>query len=258
MQPNRYKIHITEPCTENWDKMKSHPTGKFCDSCQKNVVDFTNKTEQEITEYIKAHEGEQMCGRFYNNQIETIRIEFDRNILFTEIPFWQKFLVILLVCFGPDLCGQHFAFAQADKLTDSIPLVQQPIDTSFTTQVDSLNIDSCSVLQIDFKTVIPTEPLILEPWITTVGITLGGFGIVPECAPEITVDIFTEPELEIEKELVKAEPEQPKDTNTDAKEHISYSTSNRKRKAPKEPKEEPFIAVLPESTSDTHSRKKRV
>lgn len=251
MQSTRYKIKLTDPCSENWDKMKSHPTGKFCDSCQKNVIDFTNKNELEITEYIKAHEGEKMCGRFYNHQIETIRIEFDRNILFTEIPFWQKFLVIVLVCFGPDLCGQHFAFAQTDTLVDSIPWVQQPIDTSLTTQIDSLNTPADSTFKLDLKLVL-TDSI----WATCgVGITLGGFWMEPEFIHETSLIVWEEPE-EITSLAKEKEVPEKISSDTISNEHLDRSKSMRKPKQPEKKTEEPFIAVLPESTSENRSKRK--
>ncbi|MFT6962192.1 MAG: hypothetical protein ACJAWV_001919, partial [Flammeovirgaceae bacterium] len=47
LKPNQMKnkITIAEPCTESWEKMAQ--TGKtdcaFCQSCQKEVIDFTQK-----------------------------------------------------------------------------------------------------------------------------------------------------------------------------------------------------------------------
>ncbi|WP_241330424.1 hypothetical protein [Chryseobacterium arthrosphaerae] len=37
------KIETQNPCSERWEDMRGFPTGKFCDVCSKNVIDFTKK-----------------------------------------------------------------------------------------------------------------------------------------------------------------------------------------------------------------------
>lgn len=42
--------------------------GRFCASCQKNVVDFTRSSDREVLAYLKEHNN--VCGRFSNNQLD--------------------------------------------------------------------------------------------------------------------------------------------------------------------------------------------
>ncbi len=44
MKHQTIKINIAEPCHENWEKMLDEEKGKFCLSCQKQVVDFSRMT----------------------------------------------------------------------------------------------------------------------------------------------------------------------------------------------------------------------
>lgn len=127
MTSNQAKIVLTNPCSESWDSMQTDDVGRFCQSCQKSVIDFTSKSDDEIQEFLKDKQKEKLCGRFYIQQIERIRIEIDPNLLVSRIPFWQKFLVVLLVCFGPDLMGYDFVFAQTE--TDSIPVQTEQVDS---------------------------------------------------------------------------------------------------------------------------------
>ena len=127
MTPNRAEIVLTNPCSENWNVMQVDSVGRFCDSCQKSVIDFTSKTDDEIKAFLKDKPGEQLCGRFYVHQVERIRIEIDQNILISNIPFWQKFLAVVLVCFGQDFLGADFVFAQTEM--DSIPVKTEQIDS---------------------------------------------------------------------------------------------------------------------------------
>jgi hypothetical protein len=57
-------IHIPEPCPAEWNQMKPCDNGRFCGSCQKVVVDFSNKTLDEIHDYFNAHKTEHVCGLY--------------------------------------------------------------------------------------------------------------------------------------------------------------------------------------------------
>ncbi len=147
MAPNQAKIAITNPCSENWNSMEPDSVGRFCQSCRKSVIDFTSKSDSEIQEFLKDKKGEKLCGRFFIHQVERIRIEIDPDLLVSEIPFWQKFLVVFLVCFGPDFLGVDFVFAQTEPDSISIAIEQAdslasnpPVeaDTTLEASVDSI------------------------------------------------------------------------------------------------------------------------
>lgn len=127
MTPNQAKIVLTNPCSESWDSMQIGTAERFCQSCQKSVIDFSSKSDDEIKAFLKDKQGEKLCGRFYIHQVERIRIEIDPNLLVSGIPSWQKFLVVFLVCFGQDFLGYDFIFAQTE--TDSIPVKTEQVDS---------------------------------------------------------------------------------------------------------------------------------
>jgi CarboxypepD_reg-like domain len=62
-------ISIAEPCHENWDAMLEAEKGKFCLSCQKQVVDFSNMTDNDILIFMNSNTGS-TCGRFMNDQLD--------------------------------------------------------------------------------------------------------------------------------------------------------------------------------------------
>jgi hypothetical protein len=62
------EISIPEPCHENWDAMSPTAQGRFCGSCQKEVVDFSGKTDTEILAFFEKYESP--CIR-----IETHRLD---------------------------------------------------------------------------------------------------------------------------------------------------------------------------------------
>lgn len=62
------KITIPKPCTENWENMKPLEKGRFCDSCEKEVLDFTKFSTTELTDYFKYPKGN-VCGRINDSQL---------------------------------------------------------------------------------------------------------------------------------------------------------------------------------------------
>ena len=52
----------------NWEDMKPVAGGRFCNDCQKKVVDFTNKTADEIAAYLMSSTSH-VCGRFTASQL---------------------------------------------------------------------------------------------------------------------------------------------------------------------------------------------
>lgn len=61
-------ISIPTPCHESWDAMTPEDKGRFCQSCQKTVTDFSGMSDQQIISYLKARQGN-VCGRFHAEQL---------------------------------------------------------------------------------------------------------------------------------------------------------------------------------------------
>jgi CarboxypepD_reg-like domain len=91
------KISIPEPCNEDWQKMLPHEKGRFCLNCQKTVVDFTNKSNQEIINYLKNHKN--VCGRLNNTQLNKY-LKPERN---TTIAKWHTYFLSLMAFVGIEL-----------------------------------------------------------------------------------------------------------------------------------------------------------
>ena len=64
-----FKISIPEACHENWNTMTPTQKGRHCASCEKEVIDFTSKSNEELFKLIDN--GENMCGRFRSHQLDT-------------------------------------------------------------------------------------------------------------------------------------------------------------------------------------------
>lgn len=64
----KYTIDIPEPCDEGWQNMTPSQKGRFCASCQKEVIDFTQLSSSDITRKIKSRKN--LCGRFTKDQLQ--------------------------------------------------------------------------------------------------------------------------------------------------------------------------------------------
>ena len=63
-------ISIPKPCSENWEKMEQREKGRFCSSCQKEVIDFSSLGDKELYQYF-ANAKTIPCGRFHRSQLNT-------------------------------------------------------------------------------------------------------------------------------------------------------------------------------------------
>jgi CarboxypepD_reg-like domain len=63
------QLSITDPCHENWDSMTVAEQGRFCASCQKQVVDFTTMSDAQLAAFFKKPSTSSVCGRFYDDQL---------------------------------------------------------------------------------------------------------------------------------------------------------------------------------------------
>lgn len=138
------EISIKEACHENWNDMTPNEQGAFCGKCVKTVIDFTDKSLEEIQSFFTAHAQESTCGRFEEKQLMVLSFDafFER---FRNFEFTKRFAVILFFTFGLCLFNASMAVAQSDSLVKG--------DTA-TTRSDPATPDSStitSVLPVDEK-----------------------------------------------------------------------------------------------------------
>ena len=61
------QLHIEKPCLEDWNKMSHNQTGRHCQLCDKTVVDFTQMSPEEISNYLTKKSKERICGRIWSS-----------------------------------------------------------------------------------------------------------------------------------------------------------------------------------------------
>ncbi len=68
---NQFKIEIETPCSENFNQFKPTNFGGYCGSCNKEVIDFSKMTSQEVIYYFKNNHSKNTCGKFNKQQLTT-------------------------------------------------------------------------------------------------------------------------------------------------------------------------------------------
>lgn len=147
----QFSISIPEPCSENWNSMHVvDSVHRHCDSCAKNVVDFSQMSDDEVLLFFRNSTGN-ICGRFRKEQLERT---------YTPIPpvtrpalWWKAAALLPLTLLGKNSAAQSDSVAAPDSLqvmndtlaplpeigTDSAVVVRDSLPASLdTTATDTL------------------------------------------------------------------------------------------------------------------------
>lgn len=104
MKDQNIIIRIPEPCHEDWNKMTPDANGKFCGSCQKSVLDFSNKTDEEIKDILMHYKNQKVCGRFKTTQIDRpLNLRINLNEVPRNMSITRMFALAMLLSFGSHL-----------------------------------------------------------------------------------------------------------------------------------------------------------
>ncbi len=113
----KFQLKITKPCLESVDSMSAHPQGYYCHSCEKKVVDFTEKLPLEIAQFFTEHRHERVCGRFLRHQLETDYVYWDTHRKMPSMKYAAGFLVSMLL--SEQVAAENLALK---------PIIEQSLD----------------------------------------------------------------------------------------------------------------------------------
>jgi len=63
-------LSIPTPCTEKWENFEPRPTGGFCGTCRKTVVDLTRMSDDQVIDFFRNKPGH-TCGRLRTDQLRS-------------------------------------------------------------------------------------------------------------------------------------------------------------------------------------------
>lgn len=118
-----FKVRIPEPCHEDWAQMNPEGKGRYCDSCEKVVVDFTNFSSQEIEEHLTKASG-QSCGRFKQVQISNPTLEGHTFYRF-PVQRVRLFLMAFVAAFGLEILGLNGDTLEASTFPSETELIEK-------------------------------------------------------------------------------------------------------------------------------------
>ena len=93
-------LSIKEPCSQVWETMHFSEKGRFCNSCQKQVHDFSNSSFDQIRQAYSESNGS-LCGRLTGMQLHKQYV--DSQIERAHVSYTKRFCLAVIVCFGTSL-----------------------------------------------------------------------------------------------------------------------------------------------------------
>ena len=85
------QLSIAEPCDKNWANMQPDEQGRFCNSCKKDVIDFTVMDNKEMYNTILKSDAN-ICGRFNQLQLD-VAIQYEAE----KKQRWHKYFFSFLM-----------------------------------------------------------------------------------------------------------------------------------------------------------------
>ena len=117
-----YKITIPEPCHEDWNTMTRTDQGRFCQTCSKEVIDFTSVTNNKILNHLSQNKN--TCGRLSSQQLNTpILIPKTKSLKWSLLPYVSSLLFALGMT-NPLVAQEKPKIEITTKQYISIPLQQ--------------------------------------------------------------------------------------------------------------------------------------
>ena len=69
---SKLKISIPQPCTQPWGQMQPSENGRFCGSCEKEVIDFRTWRTDELVDWFNKTD-RKVCGHFKPSQLDVVQ-----------------------------------------------------------------------------------------------------------------------------------------------------------------------------------------
>ncbi len=82
---DQFSLDIKSPCGENFENFTPTSKGGFCNSCQKEVIDFTKMNSKEIINFFQNNSTRNTCGRFKSSQLKVYDGQLQKRNRFSLI-----------------------------------------------------------------------------------------------------------------------------------------------------------------------------
>ncbi|HHH31245.1 MAG TPA: hypothetical protein ENK57_23255 [Polyangiaceae bacterium] len=112
------KFEITEPCDEPWELMHERPGGRYCDRCEKVVIDLAGLSRAQAERRVSAVRGADVCVQ--------LRVDRLGEAVFApppaaRAPHWARGLVLVAALTAGGCAAETEATPQAEIASDLGP-----------------------------------------------------------------------------------------------------------------------------------------
>lgn len=81
------QVSIKNPCHKKWSDLKGGEGKRFCESCSKDIIDLTQKSNTEIVELVMKTKG-RLCGRIRKDQVDSVIHQSSKNSNLSKFMFF--------------------------------------------------------------------------------------------------------------------------------------------------------------------------
>lgn len=71
---SKLQLILTNPCSKDWDNLLEAGPGRYCDSCEKHIVDLSNKSDAELILFFQKKK-DNVCGRLLSGQLNRALVQ---------------------------------------------------------------------------------------------------------------------------------------------------------------------------------------
>jgi hypothetical protein len=125
MKNRSIKLKIDKPCHEDWNSMLPVEQGRFCNSCEKQVVDLTKMTDLEIIKYMDLNKGKSICGNARPTQLDR-SIQYNAAFQNKANPNFNLRLVLMGASLSALLGMESCSTPRDGQKVGKIAVVEQP------------------------------------------------------------------------------------------------------------------------------------
>ncbi|MBX2827366.1 MAG: carboxypeptidase-like regulatory domain-containing protein [Flavobacteriaceae bacterium] len=126
-------ISVPKPCHEDWGKMTATEKGRFCKVCTKEVIDFTQTSDEALIK--RLQNGENLCGRFRPSQLNR-KMVLERKSRNSFLPYAASFLLPLSILSYQEARAQGgVSLSEKTEISMNIPVHTEKSIVTITGQV---------------------------------------------------------------------------------------------------------------------------
>jgi len=154
-------ISVKQPCSEDYNQFKPTACGGFCNSCDKEVIDFRRMSDDKLKAYFKTNK-ENTCGIFATSQLKTYTFEDIKGRHTSSF----NFLRVASVAFISLISLQNIQAQQLQRPTQTVQKVSA-FDSEKQTETTSSKTEFLKGTVSDTSSPLPGVNIILKG--TTIG-----------------------------------------------------------------------------------------